>query len=284
VAIPLLVYAVLVLTGATYSSLGVDVLREDPAHPLGTTWGDPNWLRSDEFLTQTAIELNVMAEGHSTHSPLAQPSDIIHQQSSGQPFESVLFFDTTLLRLGPWLPDTMLFAAWRMLPFLLLCLALPPLLRRFGASRPLSWLAVVLVVLSPASLWWSFTTVRILGYASVGSLLIVLAHDQWVRGGRRRRGAAVACAALGGLLLARLGTSYVPWSITIGVPLVLATAVLLLAHRAGRRAALLLLSVGAAFGGIVLVLAFRENAEALRASLDTVYPGRRRASGTHVDG
>ena len=280
--IPLLVYGVLVLTGATYSSLGVDVLRQDPAHPLGTTWGEPNWLRSDEFITQTALELNVLSEGRSTHSPLAQSADLITQQSSGQAFESVLFLDSTLLRLGPLLPDTMLFAAWRMLPFLLLTLALPPLLRRFGATRPMSWLSTVIVFLSPAALWWSFTPVRILAYAATGSLLLVMASEQWTRGGRRRQALGLVCAAVGGILVARLGTYYVPWSITVGLPPVLATAAYLLAPVATRRVALGVLSLGALVGGTFLALTFWENSAALLANLNTVYPGQRRTTGTQM--
>jgi hypothetical protein len=283
VAIPLLVYVVLVLLGATYSSLSLDVLRQDPAHPLGTTWGEPNSVRSDEFLTQTSIELNVLAEGRSTHSPLAQGSDIIFQQSSGQVFESVLFLDSTLLRLGPWLPDTMLFAAWRLLPALLLALALPPLLRRFGASRPLSWLGYALVVLAPTSLWWSFTPVRILAYATTGSLLLVLARERLDRADTRtRRALALGLAALGGLVLARLGTYYVPWSVTMGVPVVLATVAYLLWARTPRRPSLLVLATGAGVGAVLLGLTFWENADALRANLDTVYPGQRRSTGVQL--
>lgn len=280
-AIPLLVYVALVLLGATTSSLGVNPLRQDPQHPLGTTWGEPNSLRSDEFLTQTSLELNVLAEGRSTHSPLAQSGDLIFQQSSGQVFESVLFADSTLLRLGPWLPDAMLFAAWRLFPILLLALSLPALLQRFGATRPLSWFALALAALAPTSLWWSFTPLRILGYAAAGSLLLVLAREQWDRPGRRPRALALGGAALGGLLLARLGTYYVPWSLTVGLPVVLATAAYLLLGRRSR-ASWGLLALGALVGAAMLGLTFWENADALRANLDTLYPGRRRSTGLHL--
>ena len=80
------------------------------------------------------IELGVMAHGASQHPLLSQQPDLIYQVSSGSLFESVLFLEGNLLRLGPWLPDPMLFAAFRGFSWLLLFLAMPPLLRRLGAT------------------------------------------------------------------------------------------------------------------------------------------------------
>lgn len=279
ILLPLLAYLVVVLSRASTSSLGIDFLRRDPSSPLGTTWGTPNMVRSDEWLTQTPIELNVLALGHSSHSPLAESADVIFQISSGQPVESVFFFETTLLRLGPWLPDAMLFAAWRALPLLVLALTLPPLLRRFGATRPMSWLAYALVVLAPTSLWWSFTPIRILMIASLGSFLLAAARDRWGDEPRRRDlVASLALAAAGGMVLARLGTYYVPWCLTVGLPLVLAVAAWLVWSRP-RRPGLVLLATGALTGAVFLGLVFWENSAALKAALDTVYPGQRRSTG-----
>ncbi len=278
VLLPIVGYAAVVLSGATTSSLGAGPLRQDPTHPMGTLWGTPNGVRSDEWLTQTPIELNVLSLGHSSSSPLAEAPDLIFQVASGQPVESLFFFDSTLLRLGPWLPDAMLFAAWRALPLLALLLMLPPLLRRFGANRPMSWLAVALVVLAPTTLWWSFTPVRILAFASAGSYLLVLARDRLLTGSPRwGRAAAVALTVLGGLLIARLGTYYVPWSLTIGLPLVLATAAWLV-WSSPRRPGLIVLAGGAVAGGLLLGATFWENLTAVQAGLDTAYPGTRRSA------
>ncbi|MEI2671870.1 MAG: hypothetical protein V9G13_12290 [Marmoricola sp.] len=93
----------------------------------------------------------------------------------------MLFVEGDLLRLGPWLPDAMVFAAVRAFPMLLLLLTLPPLMRRLGATRPLSWLAVVLAVFAPAAVWWSFWPVRIMAFAAAGSYLLVLARDRFER-------------------------------------------------------------------------------------------------------
>ena len=282
IVVPLLAYAGVVLSGASTSSLGIRVLRQEPQDPLGTMWGTPVGLRSDEFLTGTAAELNVLALGHSSSSPLAQSPDLVIQVASGQPFETIFFFEGNLLRLGPWLPDAMLFAAARALPLLVLALTLPPLLQRLGANRPLSWLGYALVVLAPASVWWSFAPPRVLSYASLGCFLLVVAAERWTAAtATRSRAAALLLAAAGGIALARLGAYYVPWSLTMGVPLVLAVVVWLVVGPR-RRAGLLVLGVGAACGGVLLALVFWENADAVRATLNTAYPGLRRSTGDAV--
>ncbi len=283
IAIPLVVYVVVVLSGATLSSLGISGLREDPADPLGTQWGQAREIRSDEYLTQSSQELAVLATGHSTHSLLARGPDITFQLSSGQLAESLLFAEYNLLRLGPVLPDEQLFSAVRNFSLLLLALTLPPLLRRFGASTPTAWLAFALTVLAPVTLWWSLTPVRLISHASAGCLFLLLAHEQWLRAADKgrtalRRTGALGLAAAGGVLLARFGTCYVPWYITIGTPLVVATG-LFLVREAPRRAALVVLGTGAAAGVATLGAAFWQNWPAVEATLNTLYPGQRRETG-----
>lgn len=279
VLVPSLGYAAATLTGASTSSLGIALLRQDPTAPLGRQVGGPRAIRSDEWLTQAPIELGVLARGSSSHSPLAQSPDLIYQTSDGGVFESVLFLDGTVLRLGPWLPDAVLFAAYRALPLLLLLLALPPLLRRLGATRPMSWLAVVLIVLAPATMWWSFMPTRILGFASAGSYLLILARDRLAAGPGRSRWLGLALAALAGGALARLATYYVPWSLVVGVPLAAATVAWLLWPREHRRPGLVAVGVGAVVGAVLLAGMWWDNLDALRAELATLYPGSRRASG-----
>lgn len=271
---PILGYAAMVLSGATTSSLGL--LHVALHHPAARMIGQPLAIRSDEWLTETPIELATLAHGASMTSPLAHGPDLIYQVSSGSPIESILFLEGNLLRLGQWLPDAMLFAAFRGYSWLLLALFLPPLLRRFGANRPMSWLAVVLCFLAPSSVWWSFMPVRILGLAAAGCYFLILAKERldrrhWTRG--------LLLAALSGLLLARLVTYYVPWCVTIGVPLVLATGLYLIYERDGRRRALVAIGVGAAIAIVLLIGLFWENWGALQAELSTVYPGQRRVTG-----
>jgi len=287
IAIPLALYVVIVLSGASLSSIGVSGLREDPSDPLGAQWGAAREIRSDEYLTQSSQELAVLATGHSTHSLLARGPDVTFQISSGQLAESVLFAEYNLLRVGPVLPDAQLFSAVRGFSLLLLALTLPPLLRRFGATTPTAWLAVALSILAPVTLWWSLTPVRLLSHASAGCLFLLLAHEQWVKAADRsrtalRRTGALALAAAGGTLLARFGTCYVPWYITIGLPLVIATGLYLI-REAPRRAAFVVLGAGAASGAAVLGATFWQNWSAIEATLNTLYPGQRRETGVMAD-
>ncbi|MBC2933228.1 hypothetical protein [Nocardioides sp. zg-1228] len=274
VLLPLLAYAVVVLGSLSTSSLGL--LSVDGSGDGAEQWGTSLPIRSDEWLTQAPIDLSVLAHGSSQAPSLSQDPDLIYQISSGQWVESVLFHEGNLLRLGPVLPDEMLFAAFRAWPWLLLVLALPPLLRRMGASRPMSWLGLVLVFLAPASLWWSFMPVRIMAFAAAGSYVLWLARDRMVAG---KRVTALLQAGLAGILLARLVTYYVPWSLTLGVPLVIATGVYLVMDRVTRRQALLTIGAGAAVSLLVLAGTLIENAAALSAELNTVYPGLRRVTG-----
>ncbi|TQK72240.1 hypothetical protein FBY23_4050 [Nocardioides sp. SLBN-35] len=277
VVLPWLGYLALVVSGVTTSSLG---LLSRSGSVTGGQWGASLPVRSDEWLTAAPLELSTLANGSTMHSPLSNGPDLIYQMSSGSPIESVLFLEGNLLRLGAWLPDSMLFAAFRGWSWLLLALALPPLLRRFGANRPMSWLAVALCMAAPAAVWWSFMPIRVLGIAAAGCYLLVLAAERAQRG-HWWRGLGLAAAA--GLFLPRLLTYYVPWSLTIGVPLVLATGTYLVCRKGERRVALTVIGAGAAVGLFLVAGTFWENWTALHAELNTVYPGLRRSSGAALE-
>ncbi len=118
--------------------------------------------------------------------------------------------------------------------------------------------------------------IRILGFTAAGCYLLFLARDRLMD---RRRLPAILLAAAGGLCLARLATFYVPWSLTIGLPLVLATGWFMVRERAERRVSLTTIGIGAAVAVVVLAGTLWENWSALQAELNTVYPGLRRVTG-----
>ena len=278
VILPWAGYLVFVLSGATTSSMGL-LRAEDPSAPFSGMLGNPLPIRSDEWLSQGPVELGTLINGSSMTSPLAHSPDLVFQLPSGSFMGSIFFFDGNFLRLGSWLPDAMLFSAYRAFPWLLLTLFLPPLLRRLGANRPMSWLAVVLCFLTPVNIWWSFTPARILGMTATGCYLLILAKDHigkknWVRG--------LLAAGVGGLFLARLVTTYAPWSLVIGLPLVLAVLVFLVWERIGRRSAVIAIGMGAAVGLLLFVGLLWENWGAFQAELSTVYPGQRRVANALV--
>ncbi len=252
------------------------MLRQDPTAPLGGQLGAPLPIRSDEWLTHAPDRAGELLHGSSMHPPLSQQPDLIYQISSGRFFESLLFLDGNLLRLGPWLPDAVLFAAYRGCPWLLLFLALPPLLRRLGATRPMSWLAVALCFLAPASIWWSFMPMRILGVRGRRHLLALP---------RQRPGGATPLGA-GACSPGWPGSAWAAWSpSTCLVPhcrrtAVVAAGAFMLREQADRRVSLLTIGIGATIGAVVLGGTLWENWAALHAELNTLYPGQRRVTGS----
>lgn len=277
-ALTLLGYLVLTVLGATTSSIGVARLRQDPHHPLGTQFGPSRGLRSDEWLTITPMDLGRLATSGSSRAdtPLSTAPDLIYQLPNHSLPETLVFFDGSLFRLGGVLPQPMLFAAWWWLPTLLLVLALPAWLRRLGARPHLAWLATGLVAFAPAAAWWSLFPVRVLGFAVAGSYLLIRAADHYLAG---RRLPALGLAVVAGVLFARLPTFYVPWSITIGVPVVLATVAWLLWPASVRRAGLVVAACAGVTSLGLFGLLVLENRDAISASLNTVYPGLRRSTG-----
>lgn len=270
-------YLLLVLFGVTQSSLAYSFMLQDPAHPTGTTIGEPRGIRSDEFGVDTPLLLGLSAAGSdSVDAPLSAPDDLISAvPTHGGLFASLVDFDASAMRLGTVLPVASLFAARWWLPWLLLLLALPPWLRRVGATTPMSWFATALVAAAPAAAWWSDFPIRILGFAVAGSYLGMTAATAF---GRRRWMSGAAQAALAGLLLSRLATWYIPWSITLAAPVLVATVCWLVVDRDRRRGGLLAIGVAGAVSVVLVAGLYLTNWASLTASMDTVYPGQRRSS------
>jgi hypothetical protein len=96
---------------------------------------------------------------------------------------------------------------------------------------------------------------------------------------RRRRLLGIAGAALAGLLLARLATWYIPWSITLAGPLLLATGGWLVVERERRRAGIVAIVTTGAVAVVLVGGLYLQNWDALQAAMNTVYPGQRRSDG-----
>lgn len=277
----LVVYAILILTSTTTSSLGVGFLRAEPTAAHDDFRGAPRNVRIDEWLTQTPLDLGFMAAGGGTGtSPLSQRADLIFQLPTHGGPDQLVFFDGWALRLAPVLPDGMVFAAYWWLPAVLLAMALPVWLRRMGANAPMSWLGTALVLLAPSTAWWSMFPIRIMGFAVAGAVLAIWSVDR-MRMGRRLQ--AVVLAVGSGVLLARMPTFYVPWAITLAVPIAVATFAMLLWPRAGRRQAVIASAVVAASALVLAGAVFWQNRSALSAELGTVYPGLRRTGAAYTD-
>lgn len=269
-------YAVMVLLGATTSSIGMGHLRQDPENPLGTQLGLSSGIRSDEYNAYSPIALSVMATGGApTLSEMGARADLVHRFTSGGFFETFVFFDSGLLKLAGFLPDANVFAAHWWLPVLLLLLMMPKWFEQVGGSRRMGWLAGGLIALSPCVAWWSLMPVALIAYTLTGASLMITAYHRF----NRRQWAPAAVAGLvGGILIAGMPSFYTPWSLVLGLP-VLAASTLWILTRAGswwtRIRPVLLTGITSAIFGAGLLL---ENREGLNALFSTVYPGSRRSS------
>jgi hypothetical protein len=269
-------YVVLVLLGATTSSIGADPLRQDPHHPHGLELGHPQSIRSDEYLTESPISLGwITAGGQGIRNPLNEPPNFFHQLPSG-PVSAVVFFDGTAAMLGPWLPDSMLFAARWWLPTLLLLVALPVWFRQVTGSRRWGYLCAAVILFAPANAWWSGRPVNTLGFMFAGAALMLAAQDAF-RGGRAARG--LSACVLAAILMARFPSYYQPFAIILGFPVLVSTLVFMVSRDTARRAQVVTVVTTGVLGALFTAGTMLENLGPIKAGLDTVYPGKRISTG-----
>lgn len=277
VLVPMVVYLALAVTGASYSSIGIDQLRETPGEHSGVMLGTPLTERSDEWATSTPGLLRVMTTGSTDDlNPLTADEQFLNQLPGG-PVSTVILLDRWALQLGPWLPDHVLYSATLWLPMLLLALSVPAWFRRITGSSRVGWFAVALLVLSPLAAWWSFGPIATLGPLFVGCTALMKAQAAAVD---RRTVPAIAWGALSALFLARTLYAYPPWSVVLDTAVLATTVAFLLVPRVGRGRAIAVVGATgvatvAAIGAVVL-----ENRATLTVLAETVYPGLRRTDGT----
>lgn len=277
VVVPVLVYLVLSLSGSSYSSIGIDQLRETPGEHSGIMLGTPLSVRSDEWATSTPALLRVMATGSTDDlNPLTADDQFLHSLPAGA-VSSVVVLDRWMLQLGPWLPDEILYSAALWFPMLLLALGAPAWFSRVTGSPRVGWLAVALLVLSPLTAWWSFGPVASLGPLFAGCAALLRSYDS---AAARRFPASIAWGAATALLLGRTVYGYQPWSVVLGSAVLAATVAYLLVPRHGRRLALGVLGGAGVATLATLAAVVLENRATLATLTETVYPGQRRAEGS----
>lgn len=271
------VYAFLVITGATTSSIGVAELRQDPSHPEGYQIGSSSVIRSDEFNAFSPIAISIMATGAApTTSYLAAPADVVHRYPSGGFFETFVYFDSTMLRAAAILPDEMVFAAHWWLPAVALLLFLPKWFEQVGSSRNMGWLAAFLIALSPAASWWTMMPIQLIAYTVAGSSLLLSAYCGFKS---KRSALPLLQSVVGGILLAGIPSFYIPWSLVLGLPVLAASALWILSRKDGWLPKLKAVGFTAGVALIFGVGTLLENEKGINGLLNTVYPGSRRSTG-----
>lgn len=279
------VFVVLSLLGVTTSSLGISSLRFDASASEGTL-GEPLAIRSDEWMRNTPMRLGVMRTGTDDFmTPLGSGPELLVGLQRGASARLV-FFDASLAKLGPVLPDRQLFAFLWWLPFYIIALSVPFILRFLGVA---TWIAIAttcLVLLSPVMAWWSLVAPAYTAWTFACAAFLLLSYHLFTAETRHgwKRIAGGAAALLGAAAMAaRMALSYPPWTIPLGLLLVLPVAVALVFSPSPRRkyvvwglAAFLVLTAGI-IGEVVIA-----NREAYESLLATTYPGDRRVGGGGV--
>ncbi|MET3176387.1 UNVERIFIED_ORG: hypothetical protein ABIB52_004262 [Arthrobacter sp. UYCu721] len=214
--------------------------------------------------------------GAPTTSILSAPADLVHRYSSGGFFESVVFFDSTLLQTASLVPDSMLFAAHWWLPALVLFLFLPKWFVQLGAGRRWGWLAAFLVALSPAASWWTMMPIQLIAYTIAGSSLLLSAYRRFIL---HERALPVVQCLLAGILIAGLPSFYIPWSLVLGLPILAASVAWIMAFRGAWRPKIMALGSAGLVAIVFAAGTLWENRSGIAALLETVYPGSRRSTG-----
>ena len=160
---------------------------------------------------------------------------------------------------------------------LLLVLGMPWWFREVTGSWRWGYLATVLTIFAPVTMWWSGRPINTLGFTFAGCALAL----QALRLAERRRwGWFILAIVVSAILLARFPTYYQPLAIIVGIPVLVATAgVILLADHPWRRR-LVTLGAWAVATAVAMGALIVEHLPEIRAGLDTVYPGRRTSTGT----
>jgi hypothetical protein len=274
-AIMLIGFAVLILLGITTSSIGIGHLAQDPDNPLARGFGAPQNIRSDEYNIWSPVWMSIMNTGTvPTLSPLGVSGSLAHRYPSGGFFETIVFFPALLLRAGTFLPQEMVFAAMWWLPSILVFLALPGWMARVAGNRRLGWLAALLIVLSPATAWWSFGPVTAISYPIAGCTLLLIAFEAF-RDGRRVR--FIASALGSGVLLASIPTLYAPWALVLAVPLVFATVAWIACQKTAWTQRIWPVAIAGVSALVLAAGTIFENREVIATLAGTVYPGQRRS-------
>ncbi|MET4588877.1 hypothetical protein [Arthrobacter sp. 754] len=205
---------------------------------------------------------------------MAARADLVHRYPTNGVFEQLVFFDGQILRLGAFVPHDVLFAAHWWLPTLFLFLAFPAWFKLMGLSTRYGWFAAGLIALSPANAWWSLLPVHMMAYTAAGCALMIAAFRAFEQM-RRVRGSLLAIAA--GILIAGMPSSYAPWAILLGTPLLVASTLFVLTRKASLRPRLVAVGITAGAAVVFGLGTLWENRAGLSAMTGTVYPGGRRS-------
>ncbi len=265
-------FIVLILSSITTSSLNHPFLREFQEQSTGLVAGQPNSTRGDEFSRFTPLTLSELRLGERNISPLDSASDV--SKSSLQNFIEVISFapEKSFKLIASAIPLEMGYALVTWLNVWIFSMSFVYWGRRLGLTRVYITWGLLLSVLAPSSIWWSFWPLGIVSPLLFGLALIDLSLRQW----EKRKYTSIPIGLAGILQLFPYASLYFPWAfvfaMTLGIPLlVFSLSTLSLT----KRNLYFVLANLAVFSSLVVVHAIFLSAQA-RMILATEYPGIRR--------
>ncbi|MCW2972367.1 MAG: hypothetical protein JWN72_640 [Thermoleophilia bacterium] len=276
-------YAALVVGGITTTSVGFEPLRDElTSTPDGLIAGKPRAIRSDEALRSTPWTIGVLERsGDAFTTPLTYRDASLVAPGGGGPVTKLLFLESTVFDLFGSTLTTQAFAAIWWFVTAVVLLLLPRWFARLGVPPSVGIPLTVLVVASPATAWWSWSSLTPLCWALVAAMGTLGVHRLLTTRVGRARLWALVPLVVGAAGFARMSLSYQPWAVPIALTVLVPTLVFLLTTaEAPRRVGLLCAGAVVLAGGAAFSLYYREHATSLGVLADTVYPGSRRNTGS----
>jgi hypothetical protein len=268
------------LTGVTASSLGLGSLRANPSiEDSNLLYGDPRYIRADEYARNTPWSMGIMADpAISFSSPLSADHTLISQTENKGPISQLVLFHSTILKLGPVLPDQQLFAFSYWLPLAIGMLGLFAWLILTGVRARIALVGITAILFAPSTTWWSFSPAVVVGWVAACAVLLEIAFNMLRQ---KRRVQALLAIAATSVLMVRLPFMYLPWTL----PLALALGISTVSRCWLKSKRDLLVTFTAVMTGalFLLVVFIWENYAGWLALSETIYPGSRLVSGTSID-
>jgi hypothetical protein len=268
------------LTGITASSLGLGSLRANPSvEDTNLLYGDPRYIRADEYARNTPWSMGIMADPEISYSsPLSADHTLISQTENEGLVSQVVLFHSTILKLGPVLPDNQLFAFSYWLPLAIAMLGLFAWFVQAGVRARIALVGITAILFAPSTTWWSFSPAVVVGWVAACAVLFAVAFNM-VR--QKKKVRAVLAISATSILMVRLPFMYLPWTLPLAFALGISTI-----SRCWLKSKkdLLITFVGVMTGALLLLAAFVwENFSGWLALSETIDPGSRVVSGASID-
>ncbi len=264
-------------------------MSESGAPDSSIVWGNPQAIRSDEYLRGSPGTVGSL---RSVQSPSSISVGTPLSYSPPNPGAAARLWP----EISPWLnpvtyaitaatkdaPVGIGFAWSWWWPTLIFLLAMPLFLRLLGIRWLIAIVGAWLTWLSAPVQWWSYYPIESIGPAMLGGLLVlwglrIAGRDPT---SRRRMTIGVLVAAMGGAQVPVVLSSYIVWSAPVLLFCMTLTVAGVISSAEKRRTKISILA-GASVASLLTVSVWYANFHASASILlDTVYPGTRRSEGS----